>query len=192
MPSRRARPATSSAPTIDSMPARTARMTRGTRTAAGVHPAAEPLHRGALHLIRLLRREDDASGLSPARLSALAVLVFGGPTSLGALAAAEGVSAPTMSRLVTELERGRWIRRRPDPADARATRLEATVAARRLLLAGRARRLDALSAALDGVSDADRAALERAVPALERLVHRLTTGAPTATPRTARRRRRFD
>ena len=65
-------------------------------------------------------------------------------------------------------------------------------AARRLLLAGRARRLTALSAALDAVSDADRAALARAVPALERLVHRLTTGAPTATPRTARRRRRFD
>ena len=157
-----------------------------------MHPAAEPLHRGALHLLRGLRRADDASGLSPARLSALSVLVFGGPTTLGALAAAEGVSAPTMSRLVTGLERDRWIRRRPDPADARATRLEASAAAQRLLLAGRARRLAALSAALDAGASAARAALARAVPALERLVHRLTTSAGTASPRTARRRRRFD
>ncbi len=151
------------------------------------HPVAEPLHRGALHLLRLLRREDAASGVSPARLSALSVLVFGGPCALGALAAAEGVSAPTMSRLVTGLERDGWIVRRPDPADARATRLEASAAARRLLLDGRARRLAALSAGLRAVTDADRRALERTVPALERLVRALAS-APAGERAAARRR----
>ena len=43
-----------------------------------------------------------------AKLSALSVLVFGGPRSIGALARAEQVRLPTMSRLVTmygQLER---------------------------------------------------------------------------------------
>lgn len=168
--------------------ARPARARAGEARADGPDPLAEPLHRGALHLLRLLRREDDASGLSPARLSALSVLVFGGPSALGRLAAAEGVSAPTMSRLVAELEREGWIRRRADADDARATRLEATAAAGRLLLEGRERRLRALAEALAELDPIDREALASATGALERLVQRLA-----ATPRAARAaRRRFD
>lgn len=154
-------------------------------------PIAEPLHRGALHLLRLLRREDRASGLSPARLSALSVLVFGGPHTLGELAAAEGVSAPTMSRLVAELERERWIIRRVDAADARIAHLEASAPARTLLLDGRARRLGALSAALGAIAAADRRALDDALPALERLVRTLATprASTSSVPRGVRGRR---
>lgn len=167
-------------------------------------PIAEPLHRGALHLLRLLRREDHASGLSPARLSALSVLVFGGPHTLGELAAAEGVSAPTMSRLVAELERDRWIIRRVDAADARIAHLEATAPARTRLLDGRARRLGVLSHGLGAISAADRRALQGALPALERLVRALaaprasvTTAPPGARRRQVQKdapskRRRFD
>ncbi len=133
-------------------------------------PVAEPLHRTALQLLRLVRLEDATSGLSPARLSALSVLVFGGPCTLGALAAAEQVSAPTMSRLVTELEQDGWIVRRADPADARATRLTATAAGKRLLLAGRARRLHRLSRGLAALSTSDRRAIANALAAYERLV----------------------
>lgn len=157
---------------------------------ARVHPAAEPLHRGALRLLRLLRREDDAAGLSPARLSALSVLVFGGPCSLTELAAAEGVRAPTMSRLVGELEGEGWLARRADPADARAVVLHPTAAARRLLFAGRDRRLAALSRALDALPPDDRRALGDALGPLERLVRAL---AETGRSEAARRaRRRFD
>jgi DNA-binding MarR family transcriptional regulator len=116
------------------------------------------------------------------------VLVFGGPCSLGALAAAEQVSAPTMSRLVVELERDGWLRRSADPADARATRLAATPAARRLLERGRARRLRALSAALRTLSPADQAALAAATSSLDRLVGALAVERPPATARTSRRR----
>lgn len=155
-----------------------------------MHPAAESLHGGALHLLRLLRREDDASGLSPARLSALSVLVFGGPCSLGTLAAAEGVSAPTMSRLAAELERDGWVVRRADSADARTLHLEASAAARRLLLEGRARRLRALSAGLRALTRADQHAIGDALPALERLVRALSSGSAPSAGR--RGRRRFD
>lgn len=153
-------------------------------------PLAEPLHRTALQLLRLLRRADDASGVSPARLSALSVLVFGGPTTLGALATAEGVSAPTMSRLVAELEREGFLRRRTDPADARTARLEATAKATRLLHAGRARRISALAAALDRLDVAQRGSITRALGPLAALNAAL---AATRRPVAARgSRRRFD
>ncbi len=42
---------------------------------------AERLHAAAIHLLRRLRREDVASGLTAPRLSALSVVVFGGPLS---------------------------------------------------------------------------------------------------------------
>jgi hypothetical protein len=65
---------------------------------------ADRLHSAAIHLLRRLRREDAKSGLSAPRLSALSVLVFGGPLTLGELANAEQVRPPTMTRLVTALE----------------------------------------------------------------------------------------
>src|SRR5436853_573955 len=86
-----------------------------------VQDVADRLHSAALHLLRRLRIEDDALGVSPPRLSALSVVVFAGPLAIGALAAAEGVAAPTMTRLVDGLERDGFVRRRRDPADARAS-----------------------------------------------------------------------
>jgi hypothetical protein len=56
---------------------------------------ADQLHSAAIHLLRQLRKEDDASGLSAPRLSALSVVVFGGPLTLGALARAEQVKRST-------------------------------------------------------------------------------------------------
>lgn len=159
----------------------------GPRADAG-DPLAEPLHRTALHLLRLLRRADDASGVSPARLSALSVLVFGGPTTLGALATAEGVSAPTMSRLVAELERDGYLRRRADPTDARSVRLEATAKATRLLHAGRARRLGALAAALKTLSTSERSAIAGALGPLGALTAALASTGPRAAQRASRRR----
>ena len=73
---------------------------------------ADRLHSAAIHLLRRIRKVDEASGLSAARLSALSVLVFGGATTVGALARAEQVSAPTMSRLVSGLERDGFVRPR--------------------------------------------------------------------------------
>ena len=65
--------------------------------------AARDLNSAAIHLLRGMRAADRASGLTPARLSALSVLVFGGPCTLGQLARTEDVAAPTMSRIVDGL-----------------------------------------------------------------------------------------
>src|SRR6476469_3956877 len=80
---------------------------------------ADRLHSAAIRLLRRLRREDEAMGLTAARASALSVLVFGGrPVTLGALAQAEQVSAPTVTRLIVGMERDGLVRRTPDDSGA--------------------------------------------------------------------------
>ncbi|MGA7856601.1 MAG: hypothetical protein WCA11_01650, partial [Terracidiphilus sp.] len=64
---------------------------------------ADQLHSAAIHLLRSVRTQDRSLGVGPAQLSALSVLVFGGPRSLTELAEAEQVRPPTMSRIVAGL-----------------------------------------------------------------------------------------
>ena len=130
---------------------------------------ADRLHSVAIHLLRRLRREDDASGLAAPQLSALSVVVFGGPITLGALAAAEQVRPPTITRLVAALEAQGLVERAADPADRRITRVGATAKGTRLLHEGRERRVAALTASLRALPARERAQVVRALPILERL-----------------------
>jgi DNA-binding MarR family transcriptional regulator len=133
---------------------------------------ADRLHSAAIHLLRRVRRVDDATGLSAARLSALSVVVFAGPIRISALASAEQVRTPTITPIVAALERDGLVTREPDASDARAALLRATPKGARVMAEGRARRVAALAAELDGLRAADRVALERAVEILERLRQR--------------------
>jgi DNA-binding MarR family transcriptional regulator len=134
-----------------------------------VEAVADRLHSAALHLLRRLRTEDDELGISPPRLSALSVVVIGGPLTIGALAEAEGVKPPTMTRLVDGLEREGLVTRESDPADRRAVRVRATEDGRRVLIEGRGRRVAALAAGLRRLPDRDVATLRRAAELLERV-----------------------
>jgi DNA-binding MarR family transcriptional regulator len=153
----------------------------GDATAADGLRVADRVHSAAIHLLRWLRREDDRSGLSAPRLSALSVIVFAGPITLGELAAVEQVRPPTMTRLVAALEAEGLVVRQADPADGRITRVRATARGRNLLAAGRARRVTALADALGELDDRDLAVLARAAELLERLAARTpaTPSAPT-------------
>lgn len=131
---------------------------------------ATRLHAAAVRLLRMLRRQDEAAGLSGPRLSALSVLVFAGPMSLAELAAAEQVKAPTMSRLVEALVREGLATREPDPANRRMVSIAATAQGVRLLDAGRRRRVQALTERLARLADSEQRALGRAVELLERVV----------------------
>src|SRR3954469_16563944 len=95
---------------------------RRTSPTREVQDVADRLHSAALHLLRRLRIEDDVLGVSPPRLSALSVVVYAGPLPIGALAVAEDVAAPTMTRLVDGLERDGVVRPRRHPAGARRVR----------------------------------------------------------------------
>jgi DNA-binding MarR family transcriptional regulator len=142
------------------------------RARAGTAGLADRLHAAAIHLLRRLRREDDAAGLAAPQLSALSVIVFGGPVTLGQLAAAEQVRPPTITRLVADLEAQGLVTRETDPADRRVVRVSATTRGARLLEEGRARRVASLAESLRGLTPRDRAALERALPILERVARR--------------------
>jgi DNA-binding MarR family transcriptional regulator len=133
--------------------------------------AADRMHSAAIHLLRRAREVDArAMGISPARASALSVLVFGGARSLTELAAAERVTNATMSKLVTAMEAEGLLRRYPDVNDARSIRIEATAKGRRILERGRERRLDLLEELLGGASEAEIAAVCTAASVVERAV----------------------
>jgi DNA-binding MarR family transcriptional regulator len=134
---------------------------------------ADRLHSAAIHLLRRLRREDAKTGLSAPRLSALSVVVFAGPLTLGELASAEQVRPPTMTRLVSALEDEGLVTREPDADDGRLTKIRATPKGRTLLLRGRARRVAALTAEVRALPTADREVVERAVAILEGVIGRL-------------------
>ncbi len=128
---------------------------------------ADRLHSAAIRLLRRVRREDEATGLTGARLSALSVVVFGGPLTVGQLAAAEQVRSPTASKLVTELEALGLVTRISSPTDRRVTEVRATARGRWMLQSGRRRRVANLAARLADLGPDDLVVLDRAAEILE-------------------------
>ena len=131
---------------------------------------ADRLHSAAIHLLRHVRKQDIATGEGPARLSALSVLVFGGPKTLKELAAAELVRPPTMSRIVSGLKRSRLVEITHDPHDARRMRITATEKGTTLLHKGREMRISYLASQLDRLTPAELSQLGEAVEILRRLL----------------------
>jgi DNA-binding MarR family transcriptional regulator len=134
---------------------------------------ASDLNSAAIHLLRALRATDRAAGLTPARLSALSVLVFGGPSPLGRLARTEDVAGPTMTRIVDGLCDLGLAERRPHPDGGRLVLVAATAEGERVMRAARQARIDTIVAALRALPAADRAAIAAASPALLRLADRV-------------------
>jgi DNA-binding MarR family transcriptional regulator len=128
------------------------------------------LHSVAIHLLRRVRNQDTVTGEGPARLSALSVLVFNGPKTLGELAAAEQVKPPTMSRIVAGLKRGRLVEITADAHDARRKQIHATSKGVALLRAARQRRVSYLADRLTFVSKQDLAGLGEALDLLEAIL----------------------
>ncbi|MCH7702636.1 MAG: MarR family transcriptional regulator [Planctomycetes bacterium] len=133
-------------------------------------PLAERLHSTSIRLLRRVRKVDELTGLSPSTLSAMSVLVFGGPCSLGDLARAEQVRAPTMTRIVGELESAGYVKRVASKSDRRVVQIRATPKGIRLLKQGRSRRAQLVAEWLDALSVRDRKKVEEAVTILERVV----------------------
>jgi len=140
------------------------------RKASSNDVLAARFHSAVLHLLRRLAQEDRASGVTPARLSALSVLVFGGERTIGALASAEGVTPPTMTRLVAALVADGLVERTGHPTDRRAVHVRATEAGRARLLAGRDRRVAALRDLIEPLSPKERRRLDQAAAVVEQIL----------------------
>ncbi|HET9426065.1 MAG TPA: MarR family transcriptional regulator [Gemmatimonadaceae bacterium] len=130
---------------------------------------ANRLHSAAIHLLRRARRVDAESHLPAPQLSALSVIVYAGPITLGALAAAEQVRPPTMTRLVAAMEAAGLVERRPDTGDRRVTRIAATATGRRLLETGRDRRIAVIAEALSDLPASELAQIAKALDAIEQV-----------------------
>ena len=125
------------------------------------------LHSVAIQLLRTVRTEDRRLGLTPARLSVLSILVFGGPRTLTQLTEAEQVAAPTMTKLIAGLEAEGYVTRKPHREDGRAWVIWATGKARQVLHKGRDQRVRLLLELLADTSGADWRHIERTVSVLE-------------------------
>jgi DNA-binding MarR family transcriptional regulator len=133
---------------------------------------ADRLHSTSIHLLRRLRVVDRASGIGPAQLSALSVLVFGGPRSIGELAAAEQVRPPTMSRIVAGLERAKLVRRRVSQ-DKRSAQIAATKLGMRILWEGRRRRVEVLASGLRALGPSELQRLDEFVDVIQQVLQKL-------------------
>ena len=129
--------------------------------------AADRLHSTAIHLLRRVRQQDVSSGVGPAQLSALSVLVFAGAKTLKALAATEQVKPPTMSRIVAGLKRRRLVEITRDPHDTRRMHIRATAKGTRLLQQARLRRIESLARLLSPLTPGDLAKLNQSVGILQ-------------------------
>ena len=145
-------------------------MARRKRT---LQDAARDLNSAAIHLLRGMRAADRASGLTPARLSALSVLVFGGPCTLGDLARTEDVSAPTMSRIVDGLVGLGLAVRERHPDSARQVLVSTTDDGHALMQRAAQLRIDVIVAALRSLPAGDRQGIVHAAPALRQLSSRI-------------------
>ena len=133
---------------------------------------ADQLHSAAIHLLRRLRVRDRESGIGPAQLSALSVLVFGGPRSLGELADAEQVRPPTMSRIVSGLQREGLVKSEATE-DGRRVRLLATPKGTKILWEGRKRRAESLANALALLGETERGRLSELAGLLGEIVRKI-------------------
>jgi DNA-binding MarR family transcriptional regulator len=121
-------------------------------------------------LQRSLARTEAHDGLTRARLSALALLVLGGPRTLGDLAAAERVRPPTMTRLVHAMEADGLVAREPNPADGRSIIIRATPKGEQQLDRGRSRQIAPLAESISDLDRIDRLLLEDSSDLLGRLL----------------------
>lgn len=130
---------------------------------------ATRLRASLMKLSRWVRANETGSGLTPAELSAMAVIVRRGPIRPSELARHEGVNPTMLSRLLGHLFDAGVLHREVDPLDRRTTLVVPTAKGRRLVKRVRSERARALESLLARLPVADQDAIVGALPALEAL-----------------------
>jgi DNA-binding MarR family transcriptional regulator len=147
---------------------------------------AEALEQASILMTRHL---SDRTALSVTASLALVTLSREGPTRLTALAAASGISQPSMTELVQRLERQGLLTRFNDPEDGRAALVGVTDGGRALLDERRRYSRDRLAELLTGMSPQEEAALTLAMhvalPSIRQLIQKAASRAPKEGPITA-------
>jgi DNA-binding MarR family transcriptional regulator len=123
----------------------------------------------ALYGLVTLAVRDGPREISLTAASAMSTLDRTGPRRLTDLAVVEGVTQPSMSVIVTGLERAGLTERRPDPADKRVVLVTLTAAGAEYIRARRRLGAKAFAELIETLQDDEAAALAAAVPAMNRL-----------------------
>jgi len=131
--------------------------------------SAARLRMALVRLARTLRRHG-APGLTPSQISALATVEEFGPMRISTLASYESMGAPSATRVVASLEELHLFERRDDPEDGRASVIDLSATGRTALAELWNERTLGLSSRLNRLSAKERATIDAALPALEKLV----------------------
>lgn len=134
---------------------------------------ADAVTMAAVRLTRTLRALTKTSALSGPEISALAVVVFGGPVAAKDLAALEEVTPGAISRTVASLEAAGLVRRVADRDDARLKWIEATARGGRLCRQGHRNRLAPLAVRIAALPERERKLLRDASALIDRLSRRI-------------------
>ena len=119
-------------------------------------------------VLRTLRRHGESS-LTPSQVSALSTLEDLGAMRISSIAANESLGAPAATRVVASLEELGLVQRTSDPDDKRASLIDLTDLGRRTLSELWCERTLDINAMLEGLSAKERASIEAALPALEKI-----------------------
>jgi DNA-binding MarR family transcriptional regulator len=114
-------------------------------------------------------RTTSETPIGPGAFSTLWTIIASGPTRLGDLAQVEGVTRPTMTRIIDALEQRGYVTRQPDPDDRRAQLVVATRSGRSLISQGRAIRVKALASRIETLPPEQAALIDATITLLESL-----------------------
>jgi DNA-binding MarR family transcriptional regulator len=135
-------------------------------------------------LLAVRSATSDRVGISLTAVATLGRLQREGAARLTELAAAEGITQPSMTALVTRLTEQGLVERASDPSDGRAVLLSLTPAGADFLAQRRAVRTDRLVPYVAGLSPDELSDIAAAMPALNRLTGALRRS--TTTPEVTR------
>lgn len=143
---------------------------RMTSAVTAEHTALAARLRIAVGRLNRRIRIDGRESIGPLQLSALVTVELHGPLRLSELARREAVTPPTMSRVLAALDDQGLVTRASDPSDARGVLITISEAGAKVLDEVRSHRNALVARRLARLDDAERTAIEAAMPALEALL----------------------
>jgi DNA-binding MarR family transcriptional regulator len=129
---------------------------------------AERFNRQIRDIVLMLRRASAAQSITTQQMFVMGSLEAGS-RRMSDLAAEHGVRLPTMTRQIGRLARDGLVTRGRDSEDARVVTAALTEEGRERLTRGREQRIIFLAGRMALLDDAERASIEAALPALEKL-----------------------
>jgi len=122
-----------------------------------------------IRITQFLTRQMQQEVLTPSQATVLTLLQDGRAWRLSDLASATGVRPPSMTELISRMERQGWLRKMDTAHDRRGVAVTITGEGRTLLQALNRRQIDLIAGRLALLSDEEKRMIEQALPVLDRL-----------------------